>query len=147
MARIAIETEKRLSYAHLIDERSMWIERETDELISYSACHTADSLGAVAIVAFTQSGSTARRVSKYRPRVPILATTPSDVVSGKMLLYWGVYPFQVDPASSVDELFEMGAKLAKEAGLAKPGDLIVITGGVPIGVAGATNLLKVEKID
>ncbi|MFC2003959.1 pyruvate kinase [Chloroflexota bacterium] len=147
MARIAQETEKRLSYAHLIAERSMLIERETDELISYSACHTADSLGAVAIVAFTQSGSTASRVSKYRPRVPVLAITPSDVVSGKLLLYWGVYPFQVAPASSVDELFKMGANLAKETGLAKPGDLIVITGGVPIGVAGLTNLLKVERID
>ena len=146
MARIAEETEKRLSYGHLMAERGMWIERETDELISYSACHTAASLGAVAIVAFTQSGSTARRVSKYRPRVPILAITPSDVVSGCLLLHWGVYPFQIDPASSVDELFGAGAKLAKEVGIAKPGDLIVITGGVPIGVAGSTNLLKVERI-
>jgi pyruvate kinase len=148
MARIAQEAERRLSsYAHLIAERSTWIERETDELISYSACHTADSLRAVAIVAFTQSGSTARRVSKYRPRVPILAITPSDLVSGRLLLHWGVYPFQIGPASTVDELFSSGAKLAKQMGLAKAGDLIVITGGVPIGVAGATNLLKVEKID
>ena len=59
----------------------------------------------------------------------------------------GVYPFQIGPASTVDELFSSGAKLAKEAGLAKPGDLIVITGGVPIGVAGSTNLLKVEEVD
>jgi len=147
MARIAQETEKRLSYVHLIAERSTWIEHETDELISYSACHTAESLGAVAIVAFTQSGSTARRVSKYRPRVPILAITPSDLISGRVLLHWGVYPFQIGPVSMVDELFNSGAKLAKKTGLAKPGDLIVITGGVPIGVAGSTNLLKVEKID
>jgi len=147
MARIAQETEKRLSYVHLIAERGMWIERETDELISYSACHTADRLGAVAIVAFTHSGSTARRVSKYRPRVPILAITPSDFVSGRLLLHWGVYPLQIGPASTVDELFSSGARLAKETGLAKPGDLIVITGGVPIGVAGVTNLLKVEKIE
>ncbi|MFC1976670.1 pyruvate kinase [Chloroflexota bacterium] len=146
MARIAQETEKRLSYEHLITERSTWIERQTDELISYSACYTADSLGAVAIVAFTQSGSTARRVSKYRPRVPVLAITPSDFISGRLLLHWGVYPFQIAPASTVDELFNSGAKLAKEVGLAKPGDLIVITGGVPIRVAGLTNLLKVEKI-
>jgi len=147
MARIAQETEKRLPYAHLIGERSTWIERETDELISYSACHTADRLGAVAIVAFTQSGSTARRVSKYRPRVPILAITPSDFVSGRLLLHWGVYPFQIGPVSTVDELFSSGARLAKETGLSKPGDLIVITGGVPIGVTGVTNLLKVEKIE
>jgi pyruvate kinase len=146
MARIAQETEKKLSYARFITEKSVWIERETDELISYSACHMADSLGAVAIVAFTQSGSTARRVSKYRPRVPILAITPNDLVSGRLLLHWGVYPFQIGPASTVDELFSSGAKLAKDTGLAKPGDLVVITGGIPIGVTGATNLLKVEKI-
>jgi len=147
MARIALETEKRLPYAHLIAERSTWIERKTDELVSYSACHTAGSLGAVAIVAFTQSGSTARRVSKYRPQVPILAITPSDLVSGRLLLHWGVYPFQTSPASTVEELFEMGARLAREVGLARLGDLIVITGGVPIGIAGTTNLLKIEEID
>jgi pyruvate kinase len=146
MAKIARETEKRLPYGRLIAERSLWIERETDELISYSACHMAGSLRAVAIVAFTQSGSTARRVSKYRPRVPILAITPSDVISGRLLLHWGVYPFQIGAASSLDELFATGATLAENLGLAKPGDLIVITGGVPIGIAGATNLLKVERI-
>jgi pyruvate kinase len=146
MARIALETERRLPYARLIAERSQWIERETDELISYSACHTADSISAVAIVAFTQSGSTARRVSKYRPRVPILAITPSDVISGRLLLHWGVYSFQISLASTVDELFEMGSRLAEETGLAKLDDIIVITGGVPVGVAGTTNLLKVEKI-
>ncbi|MFC1957728.1 pyruvate kinase [Chloroflexota bacterium] len=146
MSRIAQETEKRLSYTHFINEKSTCIESQTDELISYSACYTADSLGAAAIVAFTQSGSTAMRVSKYRPRVPILAITPSNLVSSRLLLYWGVYPFQISPASTVDELFSSGAKLARDLGLAKPGDLIVITGGVPIGVAGLTNLLKVEKI-
>lgn len=146
MTRIAQETERRLPYQHLLAEKGTWIESETDELISYSACHTAQRLGAVAIVAFTQSGSTARRVSKYRPQVPILATTPSGIVSGRLMLHWGVYPFQIGKASSVDELFTTAAKLTKDLGLAKPGDLIVITGGVPIGVAGSTNLLKVEKI-
>lgn len=146
MAKIARATESKLPYDYLMGERRMWIERETDELISYSACHTADSLGAVAIVAFTQSSSTARRVSKYRPRVPILAITPSGAIAGRLLLHWGVYPFQIGLASSLDGLFATGASLAKELGLAKPGDLIVITGGVPIGVSGTTNLLKVEKI-
>jgi len=146
MAKIAQETETKLPYEQLLDSRGKWIERETDELISYSACHTAQSLGAVAIVAFTQSGSTARRVSKYRPQVPILAIAPDSVVSGKLLLHWGVYPFQIGEALSVDEFFTTAARLAKDVGLAKPGDLIVITGGVPVGVAGSTNLLKVEKI-
>lgn len=146
MAKIAQETEGKLSYEQILTERGLWLKRETDELISYSACHTAHSLGAAAIVAFTQSGSTAGRVSKYRPRVPILAITSSSVVSGRLLLHWGVHPFQIAAVSSVEELFTTGAKLSKELGMAKSGDLIVITGGIPIGIAGSTNLLKLERI-
>jgi len=146
MAKIAQEAESRLPYEQMLSSRSMWIERETDELISYSACYIAHSLGAVAIAAFTQSGSTAGRVSKYRPQVPILAITPNSAVSGKLLLHWGVFPYQIYAASSVDELFASAASLARDVGLAKTGDLIVVTGGVPVGVAGSTNLLKVEKI-
>lgn len=146
MAKIAEEAESKLPYEQILAERGEWLEQKTDELISYSACHTAHSLGAAALVAFTQSGSTAGRVSKYRPRVPILAITPSSVVARRLLLHWGVYPFQIAEASSVDELFATGVRLVKELGLAKPGDLIVITGGIPIGVAGTTNLLKIEKV-
>ena len=155
MAKIAQElcvdidkntVEKTLAYEHLLAERETWIKHETDEVISYSACHTAHSLGAVAIVAFTQSGSTAGRVSKYRPRMPILAITPSDVVSGRLTLRWGVYPFQVAAAATVDELFATWARVTKEMGLARPGDLVVITGGVPVGITGSTNLLKVEIV-
>jgi len=146
MAKIAREAEDELPYEQILSEGGRWLEHKTDELISYSACHTAQSLGAVALVAFTQSGSTAGRVSKYRPRMPILAITPDAVVVGRLMLRWGVYPFQIARASSVDELFATGAKLSKELGLAKPGDLVVITGGIPIGVAGSTNLLKVERI-
>ena len=78
--------------------------------------------------------------------MPILAITLSNTTSGRLLLHWGVYPYQIGEVSSVEELFSTGAKLAKELGLARAGDLIVITGGIPIGVAGSTNLLKVEKI-
>jgi pyruvate kinase len=101
----------------------------------------------VALVAFTQSGSTAGRVSRYRPRMPILAISPSAIAVGRLLLRWGVYPFQIEGASSVEDLFATGTKLSKELGLAKTGDLIVITGGVPVGVAGSTNLLKVEQVE
>jgi pyruvate kinase len=146
MAKIARETEKRLPYGQMLSERGAWLEPKTDELISYSACYTAQSLGAVGLVAFTQSGSTARRVSKYRPRVPVLAITPDAEVAGRLMLNWGVYPFQIARASSVDELFTTASKLCRELGLAKLGDLIVITGGIPIGIAGSTNLLKVEKV-
>jgi pyruvate kinase len=146
MAKIARETEAELPYEQILSQRGGWLEQETDEVISYSACHTAYSLRAATVVAFTQSGSTAGRVSRYRPRVPILAITPDAVVVGRLMLRWGVYPFQIARASSVDDLFSTGAKLSKELGLAKTGDLIVITGGIPVGVAGSTNLLKVEKV-
>ncbi len=146
MSRIARETENRLPYEQILSERGRWLEQKTDELISYNACHTAQTLGAAALVAFTQSGSTAGRVSKYRPRMPILAITPDAKVAGRLMLNWSVYPFEIAKVSSVDQLFATASKLCRELGLAKPGDLIVITGGVPIGTAGSTNLLKVEKI-
>jgi pyruvate kinase len=147
MARIAREVEDELPYQHILSERGRWLEQETDELISYSACHTAQSLGAVALVAFTQSGSTAGRLSKYRPRVPILAITPDAVVLERLMLHWGVYPFQTASPASAEELFATGARLSRELGLARPGDLIVITGGIPVEAAGSTNLLKVKRVE
>jgi pyruvate kinase len=146
MAQIAQETEGQLPYDSMLMERSAWLEPQTDELIAYNACHTANRLDAAAIVAFTESGSTAQRVSKYRPEAPILAITSRQTVCGKMQLFWGVQAFQIEASSSVNDLFSTAARLAKDLRLAKTGDLIVITGGIPLGVAGTTNLLKVEKI-
>ncbi len=146
MARVAQEAESNLPYEQILAERENWLELQTDELIGYNACLAAQSLRAAAIVALTQSGSTAGRLSKYRPRMPILAITPNSVTCGRLLLRWGVYPFLTARPSSVDNLFVIATKLAKDLGIAKPGDLIVITGGIPLGVAGSTNLLKVENI-
>lgn len=145
MAQIARQTESHLPLERRLVESGKEVKLQTDEIISYNACHTAHQLGAVAIVAFTQSGSTARRVSKYRPPVPILAITPRPTVSGRLMLCWGVYPFEITVAASITEFFAVGARLAQDLGLARSGDLVVITGGIPIGVPGTTNLLKVEK--
>jgi pyruvate kinase len=146
MANIARAAEKKLPYEQILSERRDWLVRETDELISYSACQTAYSLRAAAIVAFTQSGSTAVRISKYRPNVPILALTPNHAVSGKLVLYWGVRPHRIVEPASVDEMFAVGTKLSQDLGVAKPGELIIIVAGIPIGIAGSTNMLKVERI-
>lgn len=146
MTQIAQETERNLPYKRLIEERSKWVECQTDALISYDACYTASRLDAAAIVAFTQSGSTAQRVSKYRPKMPILAITPNKSISGKLELCWGVQVFHIAEVLSMEELFSTAANLCKEVGVAKRGDNVVITGGIPIGVAGTTNLLKVERI-
>ena len=146
MDRIAREAEKRLPYEIALSEKKIWFEQRTEELISYNACVTAHSVGARAIVAFTESGSTAARVSKYRPRVPIVAITPEDVICRSLVLHWGVQPVRVAMPSSVAGLFATASGITKELGLAKPGDLVVITGGIPLGVGGSTNLLKVEVV-
>jgi len=146
MAQIAEETERHLPYEDLLVKRGVWLENQTDELIAYNACHTANKLGAVAIVAFTESGSTGQRVSKYRPKAPILAITSSKAACRKLQLFWGVHAFPIGASPTVGALFSKAAKLAKDVGIARAGDTIVITGGIPLGTAGTTNLLKVEII-
>ncbi|MFQ5826601.1 MAG: pyruvate kinase [Dehalococcoidia bacterium] len=146
MSRIALETEAALPYAQILEEKGVDLERQTDDAISYAACHTAQQLGASAIVAFTASGNTARRVAKYRPQAPILALTPNEAVKRRLTLLWGVHPFQVAEPLAVEDMFAEGGRRAVETAVAGKGDLIVITAGVPIGDAGGTNLLKVARI-
>lgn len=146
MARIAKEIEAGLPYERRLADRGSDLEPKTDDAIAYAACHTAHQLNARAILAFTESGSTAWRVCKYRPRVPIVALTHSDIVRRKLSLAWGVYPYIVPSLDHIEDLFVEGNKLAVDLGIAKAHDQVVITGGVPIGVMGTTNLLKVQKI-
>jgi pyruvate kinase len=146
MAGIATETEKALPYKQWLIEHGSWARSQTDDLISYDACYTAERLGAVAIVAFTRSGTTASRVSKFRPGVPIIAITPSAEVCRRLQLYWGVQVINAGKITSIEGLIDTATRLALESGTAKSGDLIVITGGTPLGVTGGTNLLKVQKI-
>jgi pyruvate kinase len=145
MDRIARETEKDLPYELSLSQRRDRAAPMTEELIGYNACVTAQSLGAKAIVAFTQSGATAARVARYRPRPVILAVTPSDIL-GRLELIWGVHAFKKDVPSSTSALFSIACDLARELGLVRSGDLIVVTGGIPLGRSGSTNLLKVETI-
>jgi pyruvate kinase len=146
MDRIVRESEKKLPYGLALSEKRTWSEQRTEELISYNACLTAHSLDACAIIAFTESGSTVARVSKYRPRTNILAMTPNKTILGRLMLFWGVRPVHVTTPSSISGLFDAASMLSKNLGLAKAGDLIVITCGIPLGVKGTTNLLKVETI-
>ena len=146
MARISAAAEKKLRYDDILTERREWLVPVTDEVISFNACQTAYSLKAKVIVAFTQSGSTAMRISKYRPSVPILALTQDSAVLGRLQLYWGVWPELISEPTLVDHFFMLGARLTKALGLAKPGDLVIISAGLPIGEAGSTNMLKVEIV-
>ncbi len=146
MALIALEAEAALPYEEILTNKGKDIQPQTDDAISYAACHTAHQLGAAAIVAFTSSGSSARRVAKYRPGVPILAITPNQTTYRQLSLSWGVRAFQIPEPSNMAMLFTRGARVAKRSGLAHDGDLVVIAGGVPIGISGTTNLLKVEQV-
>ena len=114
--------------------------------ISHATCTTAHDLGASAIITVTKSGQTARMISKYRPYCPIIGCTTDEQVRRQMNLSWGVLPLLMDEKQSTDELFDHAVEVAHEAELVSSGDLVVITAGVPLGITGTTNLLKVHIV-
>jgi pyruvate kinase len=147
MSRIATEAEAALPYQQILAERSTYLVPKTDDAIAFNACHTAQQLGAAAIVAFTESGSTAFRVAKYRPAMPLLALTSSEGVRRRLAIVWGVQAYIVSRPATVDDMFAQAVRLVRELKVASKGDLVVVTAGVPIGIAGTTNLLKVLTVD
>lgn len=121
------------------------VETVTDA-IAISACQIAASLSARAIITVTSSGYTARMISRYRPNAPIIATTPEDKTLRRLAVVWGVYPLFIPYYEDTDEMLSKSIEVAREAGFVKEGDVVVLTGGVPIKVSGTTNLLKVHMI-
>jgi pyruvate kinase len=117
------------------------------EAIGQGACHIANSIGAQAILAFTQTGSTAALVSKYRPGLPIFAVTPSQSVRRRMALYHGVRSIQVEIQGNTEDQIISVEKAVLESGDLKAGDLVIITMGSPLSDTGSTNLLKVHLLD
>lgn len=143
MARIAERTESDINYIHRFSQRNQDRGSDITNAISHATCTTAHDLGAKAIVTVTKSGRTAREISKFRPLSPIVAFSMSPKVCRQMNLSWGVYPLILGEKASTDELFADAVERAKEAGYVNDGDIVVITAGVPLGVSGTTNLLKV----
>lgn len=125
---------------------AVYITLSVPDAVSHASCTIARDLGASAIITATQSGSTARMVAKYRPNCPIIATTPSLKTLRELVLTWGVYPLMIDDIRSTDKLLEASVNKALEAGYVKEGDIVVLTAGVPVGVPGTTNLIKVHVI-
>ena len=146
MTDVALETEPALPYEKLIVEKQVHQESKTDDVISYDACQSAHQLNAKAILAFTESGSTAGRVSKYRPKTPILALTTSEKVQRLLTIRWGVTPITIKTLYTVEDFFKEAQIKAIEVMDAKPNDKIVLVAGLPIGVAGGTNLMRVLEI-
>ncbi len=145
MATIAKRTEETLNYNDLLKNKKLNGVNVTDA-ISHATCTTAIDLNASAIITSTSSGHTARMVSKFRPACPIIAATNDDKVMRRLALTWGVYPIIAEEASNTDEVIENSIDAAKKASYLENGELVVITAGVPVGVSGTTNLIKVHVI-
>ena len=113
---------------------------------AHAACTTAMDVGADAILTVSQRGVTAQMVSRFRPQTTVVALLLDPQVQRQMALYWGVEPITMPRASSTDELVELAIQSAEEAGLVKRGDLVVVTAGVPVGVSGTTNMIRVQQV-
>lgn len=125
-----------------------WIPEESTvaDAVTAAACRAAEILNAKVIVAYTQSGSTAMRLSKYRPKTRILAITPSDKIRRRVELFWGISSILIEEVVDIDMIAFTAEKIVKNANLARKGDIIVITSGTPIGVIGSTNLMNIQRI-
>ena len=144
MARICLSAQRHPDFQRA---RQMWREPgQVGSAIAHAAANAADELGARVIIAFTESGTTALRCSKARPRVPVIAASPHPEVLRKTALYSGVIPLLVSPGSDTDQMVANATSAARQSGLVRSGDRVVVVAGVPVGLAGQTNLIKVETV-
>jgi len=146
MSKIAEHTENAINYKGQFYTESIRFTPNVTDAISHATCTTAHDLGATAIITVTKTGNTARMISKFRPECPIVATTTSDKVYRQLSLSWGVIPIKAEEKYTTDDLFDHAVDVSTEAGLVKNGDLVVITAGVPVGISGNTNILKVHLV-
>ena len=146
MARIALEAETAFPYAQMLSERWQEFPPEVNDATARAACQIAHQVQAKAIITFTTGGTTALRLSKYRPKHPILALTPSETVVRRLCLVWGVMPIRKPELVELEEIFELAREVALETNIAKRGDLVVITAGLPLRVPGSTNLVRVQSV-
>jgi len=146
MAEVAQRAEEGIDYVAQLQARQITEEPDVPDAISHAACHIALNIGAQAIICCTHSGQTARLVAKYRPHAPIIAVTPSEEVRRMLTLFWGIYPFRIEEPPDTDTLIERAKEAALRSGLVSRGDRVVIVAGVPVGIPGATNLIKADVL-
>ena len=146
MSRIALKTESGLDHAMILKKRSQKTSMTITDAISQSVTHTAANLEVSAIITPTQSGHSARMVAKYRPVAPIIAVTFNEFVKRRLSLVWGIYPVRGEVAETTDELLDTAVNKGLDTGIIKRGCKVIITAGVPVGVSGTTNLMKVHVI-
>ena len=146
MDRIAVETERNIDYVLRFARTHGSISKNVTSAISHATCSSAHDLQAAAILTVTQTGHTARMVSRFRPACPIVATTVSSQARRQLSLSWGIIPFCVKDGDSTDRIFSQAVDEALKNGIVKEGDLVVITGGTPVGVSGSTNTMKIQVV-
>lgn len=146
MVKIAERTEQDIDYKSAFEKRNDGIITDVTNAISHATCTTGMDLNAAAIITVTKSGSTATMISKFRPSCPIVACTMAERTWRQLNLSWGVIPVLIEEKESTDELFETAVNAAQKKGIVKQGDITVITAGVPLGVSGTTNMLKVQMV-
>ena len=146
MSAIAERTENEVHYRdnRLVDASNGQIS--VSDATAHAACLTAKDVNASAIVTVSESGNTARLLSKYRPAQPIIACVMNEQVQRQLAISWGITPLMMALAHSTDELIEMSTSLAKENGYLHDGELAVVTAGVPVGVSGTTNMIKIHMV-
>jgi pyruvate kinase len=146
MDRIAESVESDPSYQARVHFTQTRLEATTADALAGSARQIASTISATAMVCYTSSGATARRIARERPSVPLLAMSPSQVTARRMGLLWGVHPVHSRDVSSFEEMVEKGKRMALRHHMAKGGDRIVLMAGVPFGTAGSTNVLHVVRL-
>src|SRR5690625_1969285 len=146
MHNIAVKTETGLNNELILKDRSKSVEMTITDAISQSVTHTAMNLGASAIITATGSGHTARMISKYRPKAPIVAVTFSETINRQLALVWGVHAISGPQANSTDEMLDIAIDRGLSTNIFKRGNRVIITAGVPVGEGGTTNLIKVGVI-
>lgn len=146
MSSIALTTEESLDYHELLRKTSEMSQLNTTNAIGKATCNTAEDLGATAIITATSSGYTSKAISKFRPKAPIIAVTTKESSMRKLALEWGVYPLMAQQSYSADDIIDNSVNAALKNGYANEGDLVVITTGLPVGLSGTTNMIKVHTI-
>ncbi|MEN6519717.1 MAG: pyruvate kinase [Armatimonadota bacterium] len=147
MARIARRAERSISYTEELRERTAMPARSVTEAIGQASAELAADLKVAAVVTCTATGTTARLVSKYRPSSLIVAAVSRPEAVGQLTLSWGVLPLPVPASNSTDDLIYVAVRSARKAGYVRPGDTVVVTAGVPVGVPGNTSLIRVISVE
>ena len=146
MDRIARQTEADIDYVHKFATANFNTRCDITAAISHATVTSAHDLDASAIITVTKSGGTARMISRYRPNVPLVCCTTDRTVYHQLNMSWGVVPLLIDEKSTTDELFDAAVQAALHAGLIRDGELVVLTAGVPLGISGTTNMMKVHVV-